>query len=253
MLRAGGGYQTTELETLCRAQNGIIILDEAYVDFAEENALELALKYPHVIVSRTFSKAYSLCFQRVGYFVAHPELIAALDKIRDSYNVNGLGQIAAEATLDDLDYYRKIFRRIIDSRTRLSGQLEELGFDGVSKPDKFYLRSASGIGSAGLAPEVAREENPRSLVQPPGHSGLPSHHGRGRGSDKSATLRHRKHRRFGRKTLISSMLRQIHSPPQEKRTRIRKVVKSSGAGRAEMCKFGTVGPGGTIRPARDAS
>jgi histidinol-phosphate aminotransferase len=76
-----------------------------------------------------FSKAYSLCFQRVGYFVAHPELIAALDKIRDSYNVNGLGQIAAEATLDDLDYYRKIFLRIIDSRTRLSGHLEELGFD----------------------------------------------------------------------------------------------------------------------------
>jgi len=126
---SGRGYPTTELETVCRAQNGIIILDEAYVDFAAENALELALKYPHVIVSRTFSKAYSLCFQRVGYFVAHPELIAALDKIRDSYNVNGLGQIAAEATLEDLDYYRKIFRRIIDSRTRLIGQLEQLGFE----------------------------------------------------------------------------------------------------------------------------
>jgi len=126
---SGRGYPTTELETLCRAQNGIIILDEAYVDFAAENALELALKYPHVIVSRTFSKAYSLCFQRVGYFVAHPELIAALDKIRDSYNVNGLGQIAAEATLEDLDYYHKIFRRIIDSRTRLIGQLEQLGFE----------------------------------------------------------------------------------------------------------------------------
>ena len=126
---SGRGYATTDLETVCRAQNGIIILDEAYVDFAAENALELALKYPHVIVSRTFSKAYSLCFQRVGYFVAHPELIAALDRIRDSYNVNGLGQIAAEATLEDLDYYRKIFRRIIGSRTRLSGQLEQLGFE----------------------------------------------------------------------------------------------------------------------------
>ena len=51
----------------------------------------------NVLVARTFSKAYSLCFQRVGYFVGHPALIAGLDKIRDSYNVNGLGQIAALA------------------------------------------------------------------------------------------------------------------------------------------------------------
>src|SRR6185503_20140247 len=91
---SGCGYSTKELRQLCRAQNGIVILDEAYVDFADENALSLALKYPHVIVSRTFSKAYSLCFQRVGYFVGNVELIAALDKIRDSYNVNGLGQVA---------------------------------------------------------------------------------------------------------------------------------------------------------------
>ncbi len=102
----GRGYKTSELEKLCRAQKGVVVLDEAYVDFANENALKLALKFPHVLVARTFSKAYSLCFQRVGYFVGHPELIAALDKIRDSYNVNGLGQIAAEATLDDLKYYR---------------------------------------------------------------------------------------------------------------------------------------------------
>ena len=69
-----------------------MILDEAYVDFACENALRLAKRYPHVLISRTFSKAYSLCFQRVGYFIGHPTLIAALDRIRDSYNTNGLGQ-----------------------------------------------------------------------------------------------------------------------------------------------------------------
>jgi histidinol-phosphate aminotransferase len=60
-------------------------------------------------VARTFSKAYSLCFQRVGYFVGHAELIVALDKLRDSYNVNGLGQIGALATLDHLGYYRANF------------------------------------------------------------------------------------------------------------------------------------------------
>jgi len=125
---SGRGYKTSELEKICRAQRGVVVLDEAYVDFAEENALKLALKFPHVIVARTFSKAYSLCFQRVGYFVGHPELIAALHKIRDSYNVNGLGQIAADATLGDLKYYRANFRKIIATREWLSRELTKLGF-----------------------------------------------------------------------------------------------------------------------------
>src|SRR6267378_1701433 len=125
---SGRGYATAELETLCRAQKGVVVLDEAYVDFAKENAMSLALKHPHVLVARTFSKAYSLCFQRVGYFVGHPESIAALQKIRDSYNVNGLGQIAAEATLDDLKYYRANFKKISATREKLSRELMELGF-----------------------------------------------------------------------------------------------------------------------------
>ncbi|MEY2466482.1 MAG: histidinol-phosphate aminotransferase [Verrucomicrobiota bacterium] len=136
---SGRGYPTTELEKLCRAQQGVIVLDEAYVDFAEENALKLALKYPHVIVARTFSKAYSLCFQRVGYFVAHPEIIAALDKIRDSYNVNGLGQIAAAATLDDLPYYRANFKKIISTREQLSRELTMLGFRVLPSETNFIL------------------------------------------------------------------------------------------------------------------
>ena len=64
---SGRGYATEALDTLCRAQRGVTVLDEAYVDFADDHAMPLALKYPHVLVARTFSKAYSLCFQRVGY------------------------------------------------------------------------------------------------------------------------------------------------------------------------------------------
>jgi histidinol-phosphate aminotransferase len=99
----------------------------------------LALKYPHVLVSRTFSKAYSLCFQRVGYFVGHAELIAALDKIRDSYNVNGLGQVAALATLGDLGYYRANFRKIIETREELSRTLTKLGFRVLPSQTNFVL------------------------------------------------------------------------------------------------------------------
>jgi len=136
---SGRGYSTKELESLCRAQKGVVVLDEAYVDFAEENALPLALKYPHVLVARTFSKAYSLCFQRVGYFVGHPELIAALHKIRDSYNVNGLGQVAAVATVGDMPYYCAKFKKIIATREWLSRELTKLGFRVLSSRTNFIL------------------------------------------------------------------------------------------------------------------
>ena len=136
---SGRGYKTAELEKLCHAQKGVVILDEAYVDFANENALKLALKFPHVLVARTFSKAYSLCFQRVGYFIGSAELIAALDKIRDSYNVNGHGQIAAEATLDDLNFYRANFKKIIGTRESLARELTKLGFRVLPSQTNFIL------------------------------------------------------------------------------------------------------------------
>lgn len=136
---SGRGYATSELEKLCRAQKGIVILDEAYVDFAEENALKLALKHPHVLVARTFSKSYSLCFQRIGYFIGHPDLIAALDKIRDSYNVNGLGQIAAETTISEISHYIGNFQKIKSTRSWLTRELTLLGFRVLPSQTNFIL------------------------------------------------------------------------------------------------------------------
>jgi histidinol-phosphate aminotransferase len=136
---SGRGYSVAELDALCAAQKGVVVLDEAYVDFAPQHALALAFKYPHVLVARTFSKAYSLCFQRVGYFVGAPELIGALDKIRDSYNVNGLGQVAAAATLDDLAHYRRNFQKVIATRTWLSQQLARLGFEVLPSQTNFIF------------------------------------------------------------------------------------------------------------------
>ena len=91
--------------------------------------MALASKHSHVLVSRTFSKAYSLCFQRIGYMVGNATLIEAMDKLRDSYNVNGLGQIAALATLEDLGYYRKNFERVIATREKFARELTALGFE----------------------------------------------------------------------------------------------------------------------------
>lgn len=136
---SGRGYSVAELERICLSQRRVVLLDEAYVDFARENALELALKYPHVLVARTFSKAYSLCSLRVGYCVGHPDLIAALDKMRDSYNVNGLGQVAALATLDHLQYYRNNFDRMRKTRQRLTENLADLAFEVLPSQTNFIL------------------------------------------------------------------------------------------------------------------
>lgn len=136
---SGRGYATSDLAALCRAQRGVTVLDEAYVDFADEHALPLALEFPHVLVARTFSKAYSLCFQRIGYIVGHADLIAALDAVRDSYNVNGLAQVAADATLRDLPYYRANFRRIVRTRKALGNVLAALGFDVLPSQANFIL------------------------------------------------------------------------------------------------------------------
>lgn len=136
---SGRAISTAELDDLCAAQKGVVILDEAYVDFAKEDAMALAKNHPHVLVSRTFSKAYSLCFQRVGYMMGNPSLIEAMDKLRDSYNVNGLGQVAALATLEDLGYYRKNFEKIIASREKFSGDLKMLGFEVLPSQTNFIF------------------------------------------------------------------------------------------------------------------
>ena len=136
---SGRAYKRSELRRLCETTGGVVILDEAYVDFAEEDAMDLTKEFEHVIVSRTFSKAYSLCFQRIGYFVGPEPLVTALHKIRDSYNVNGLAQVAALATLDDLAYYRKNFRTVIKERDRLTHALIKAGFKVFPSAANFVL------------------------------------------------------------------------------------------------------------------
>lgn len=141
---SGRGYSTRELARLCRATQGVVVLDEAYADFASENAAGLALELPHVVVLRTFSKAYSLCFQRIGYAIGHAELLEQLMKVRDSYSVNGLGQVAALATLSDRRYYAGTIRRIVETREELATRLAALGFDVLPSETNFLLVEPPG-------------------------------------------------------------------------------------------------------------
>ncbi|WP_449448323.1 pyridoxal phosphate-dependent aminotransferase [Thermomonas brevis] len=85
--------------------NVIVVVDEAYAEFADApdyaSALPLVARFPNLVVTRTFSKAHALAGLRVGFAVAHPDLIAVMERVRESFNVNALALAAAEASLAD--------------------------------------------------------------------------------------------------------------------------------------------------------
>jgi histidinol-phosphate aminotransferase len=107
---------------------GMLVVDEAYADFAGVNALDLVREFDNVVVTRTLSKSYSLAGMRLGFAVARPEVIAALDKIRDHYNLDRLAQAACMAALQDQGYFRECTRRICATREWFTAELRTLGY-----------------------------------------------------------------------------------------------------------------------------
>ena len=124
----GVGFPTAWVARLLERFSGIVVADEAYVDFAAESSLPLLAGSPRLIVVRTLSKAYSLAGMRVGFAFAHDVIIREMMKTKDSYNVSGLAQVAACAALDDQGYFRKTRDAILDTRTRFTASLVERGF-----------------------------------------------------------------------------------------------------------------------------
>jgi histidinol-phosphate aminotransferase len=116
-----------DLERLADSLAGPLVIDEAYVDFAEGHALALAVR-PNVIITRSLSKSYALAGIRFGYAIARPALVRELVKIKDSYNCDVLSLAAATAALEDQDYLRRSRARIVATRQRLSEALAGMGF-----------------------------------------------------------------------------------------------------------------------------
>ena len=110
---------------------GVLLVDEAYADFAKENAMPLATAADNrnVIVMRTLSKSFSLAGLRVGYCVGPTDLIEALYKVKDSYNVDALAQAVALAALNDLPWMRASVAKVRKTRTRVAKALVKLGWD----------------------------------------------------------------------------------------------------------------------------
>jgi histidinol-phosphate aminotransferase len=107
-----------------------LVIDEAYADFADPrfHALPLLADHPNLIVTRSFSKGYSLAGIRLGYLVARAEFVEHLVKVKDSYNCDLLSQVAGVAALRDQDYLAETRSKILATRDRLSGALRAMGY-----------------------------------------------------------------------------------------------------------------------------
>lgn len=121
-------FPIEKVRQFCQTFPGVVLVDEAYVDFAGENCMEVAKTLPNVLVMRTLSKSYSLAGIRCGYVVGTPKLIAALFKIKDSYNLDRITQAVALAAISDQAHMRANVDRIIATRERLVKVLNQMGF-----------------------------------------------------------------------------------------------------------------------------
>ena len=125
---SGVWLQRIDLQRIIEEIDGVVVIDEAYVDFASDNCLDFAREYDNVIVARSFSKSFSFAGVRVGWAAGPRALIEALNKVKDSYNVSRLSQVGAETTLDDWNYFQQNVKKICATRERVTAALVKLGF-----------------------------------------------------------------------------------------------------------------------------
>ena len=135
----GFAFPIDYIEELAVSCGGLLVVDEAYADFADHNALELVRKYENIVVTRTLSKSYALAGMRLGLAIARPEIIAALDKIRDHYNLDRLAQVACVAALQDQPYFRESCRRIIETRGWFTAELIKNGYRVIPSQGNFVF------------------------------------------------------------------------------------------------------------------
>ena len=125
---SGTAASPDALETLAARLEGVLVIDEAYVEFADRSALDLVRRSDRVVVLRTLSKSHGLAGLRLGFAVAQPRLLAGLARVKDSYNVDAVAARVGAAAIRDVDYTRDTVARIRDARQRLTASLAALGF-----------------------------------------------------------------------------------------------------------------------------
>ena len=127
------------LARLAEKLTGVLLIDEAYVDFADDNAIRLIKDFDNVIILRSMSKGYSLAGLRFGFGVAQKPLIDGLMKIKDSYNADVVALTAATAAISDQPYLKSNVEKIKSERDRLTQQLRLMGFEVPDSQTNFIL------------------------------------------------------------------------------------------------------------------
>jgi histidinol-phosphate aminotransferase len=150
-----------EIEKLARSVSGVLVVDEAYVDFAASegsSALPLIHRLPNLVVLRSFSKSFSLAGMRIGLAFASDEIIAGMMKVKDSYNLNRLSLVAAGAALQDLPWMTRNARRIQRSRQRLTCALKRMGYQVYPSHANFVLARKPGQNLKPVYEELKRHK-----------------------------------------------------------------------------------------------
>jgi histidinol-phosphate aminotransferase len=125
-----------------RNRNSVVVVDEAYVDFGGETAITLINRYPNLLVIHTLSKSRSLAGLRVGFAAGHPDLIAGLNRVKNSFNCYPLDKLAvagAIASFGDEAFFQTSCNAVIASRERLSTDMRELGFEVLPSAANFIF------------------------------------------------------------------------------------------------------------------
>ncbi|EOL44273.1 histidinol-phosphate transaminase [Enterococcus caccae ATCC BAA-1240] len=133
----------SEIESLLKENSEVIVIvDEAYIDFAERSAISLLNDYPNLIIIRTFSKSNSLAGLRVGYAIGNPEHIKIAESIKSSFNpysVDMLAEALAIAAVEDGNYYQEISKKICKTRDWFSENITTFGFSTLVSKTNFVL------------------------------------------------------------------------------------------------------------------
>ena len=143
------------IERLLKANpDTVVLVDEAYIDFGGVSAISLVNQYPNLLVSQTLSKSRSLAGLRVGLAVGHPDLIEALERIKNSFNSYPLDRMAiagAAAAFEDQAYFTHTCQLVIDSREALVAELQQLGFEVLPSAANFVFARHPQQDAAALA------------------------------------------------------------------------------------------------------
>jgi histidinol-phosphate aminotransferase len=145
---SGTVVAASDVAGLAQQFDGLVLVDEAYADFAGTDCVELLADCPNVIISRTLSKGYALCGIRLGYALAAPAVIAELMKVKDSYNCNAMAIEAGKAAIEDRAYSQNTWEVIRRERERVTAELERRGWVVIPSAANFIFATVPPSGNA---------------------------------------------------------------------------------------------------------